>query len=215
VPDWFDERQREVRHELHQAEQTASANALERERLETELAGARDTLLRLDAATQPYGHRLRRTEQERDGARREYAAAHCRLGAVGFRARRETRRDLVAADNRLKWASHDLRQIQTEVGPDVERHGAAWQQVETVRDRLRHHDRGALFDQYRIDRVPHLAAQLEALDLWRCRAWGDSIDVQTLGEAVGTPLSTGGHCRALVQAVQGWSGQAGICLPSP
>ena len=84
-----------------------------------------------------------------------------------------------------------------------------------VRDRLRHHDRLALIDQYQLDRIPHLAAQVDALDTWRRWAWGDSIDVQPLGEAVDTLVSAGGHYRALAQAVQEWSGHAGIRLRQP
>ena len=215
VPDWFHELHREVRHELQMAEQTASANALERERLETDLADARGTLSRVDAATRPTRDRLVRAEQERDEARRDYAAAARHFDAVGFRGRRGARRDVVAADNKLKWATHDLEQVETEVCADVERYRAAWRRVETLGDRLRHHDRSALIDQYRIDRMPRLAAQLDALDTWRRWALGDSIDVMPLGGAVDTLRSAGGHCRALAQAVQEWSGNAGIHLPVP
>ena len=88
-----------------------------------------------------------------------------------------------------------------------------------LRDRLRQHDRCALIDQYRFDRIPHLAAQLEALDTWRRWAWGDSIDVQTLSGAVDTFLAAAGHqdgrYRTLGQAVQHWAIDAGMRLPAP
>jgi hypothetical protein len=174
---------------------------------------------RLLAATRPYRGRLVRAEPEQDQARRECAAAQCRLDAVGFRGRRAARRDLVAADNQLQWATHDLQQVQTEIGADVNCYRAAWQQVEMVRDRLRHHDRGALIDPYGLDRIPHLAAQLDALDIWRHWAWGDSVDVQKLGGAVDILLSRGSlqddRYRALSYAVQQWVIDAGLRLPVP
>ncbi len=81
-----------------------------------------------------------------------------------------------------------------------------------MRDQLRHHDRSALIDQYRLDRIPHLASQVVALDTWRRWAWGDSIDVKTLDDAVDTLMSAGGHYRALARVVQEWSENAGIRL---
>ena len=121
---------------------------------------------------------------------------------------------MIATDNHLKWATYDLHQMQTEVGPDVECYRAAWQRVEMVRDRLRHHDRTALIDHYRIDRIPHLAAQVDALDTWRRWACGDSINVQPLSEAVDTLLFAGDHCRASRELVQEWSGHSGYPSPS-
>ncbi len=145
---------------------------------------------------------------------RSLIASPRRFDAVGFRGRRVARREVVAADNKLKWATHDVDLVQTEICPDVERYAVASQQVETLRDRLRHRDRLALIDQYRDDRIPRLVAQLDALDTWRRWAWGDSIDVKPLSEAVDTLRSASGHCRALAQVVQEWSGLAGYPSPS-
>ncbi len=94
VPDWFDELHREVRHELDRAEQTASANALKRERLETELAGAHDTLSRLDDGhpAVPGPARSRRTGagRSRDGSTPPPSAASMPSGSADAEERDAT-----------------------------------------------------------------------------------------------------------------------------
>ena len=146
---------------------------------------------------------------------RSLIASPRRFDAVGFRGRRVARREVVAADNKLKWATHDVDLVQTEICPDVERYAVASQQVETFARGLRHRDRLALIDQYRDDRIPRLVAQLDALDTWRRWAWATA----STSSHSARPSTPSGPLAATVglsaQVVQEWSGLAGIRLVSP
>ena len=144
--------------------------------------------------------------------------AEHRLESCGIRGRRQARRDLDAAENRLTWANHTLEQVQASISPDVDRYHHAGQQVHDLRDALRSHDTAELLDRYTTnDRIPHLQERLDALDTWWRFANGDKIDVPRLAEIVdilGNVDGDHGHYRWLADAVEQHCHDAGIHLPT-
>jgi hypothetical protein len=219
IPEWFDQRRTETRRELADVEQRAAANAATRERLEAELHAAERDLHWLDLPTGRQRQDLAAARHQLDSASRDQQDAQRRLDRSGLRGRRDARRELTAAENRVTWANHTLEQVCASVSPDVDRYHQTTQRVRELREALGRHETHELLDRYiGVDRIPHLTEQLQALDSWWRFALGDRIDVNQLSEIVdllGTVDGDHGHYRWLAEAVEQYCHAAAIDLPSP
>jgi hypothetical protein len=219
IPDWFDPLRDQIRHELEEAGRRAAANAATRERLETQLEAARAVHDRLEKPTRSERERLAAAERDVDKAAQARDLAEHRLQGCGIRGRRQARRDLAAADNRLTWANHILEQAQVTSSRDVERYHHASHQVRDLREELRGHEASELFDRYSTtDRIPHLQERLDALDTWWRFAQGDKLDVPRLAEIadiLGNVNDHHGHYHWLTDTVEQHAIDAGIPLRTP
>ena len=172
------------------------------------------------ASTGPPGqqrHQLAASHHDLDDAKVEHRLAVHRLETSWIRGRRQARRDLAAAENRLTWANHTLEQLQQHTSPDVDRYHDARHQVHDLSDELRHQNTRELLDRYTTtDRIPHLQERLDALDTWWRFATGDSIDVNRLGQLVDVlrTVDGDGRLRWLADTVQQYCHDTGINLPT-
>jgi hypothetical protein len=218
IPDWFDQVRDETRQRLAEAEQRATANATERERLEADLDTVRRDVDRLDQATRRRREELLAAQDELDNARRAHEVAEHRLERSGLRGRRHAHRDVAATHNRLTWADHTLEQLQAQASPDVECYHQAHHEMRQLREAVRRQELSELFDRYGCDRIPQLQQRLDALDTWWRFATGDRIAVGRLGELVDILSNVAGdhgHYRRLADTVWQYCHDAGIKVSTP
>ena len=218
IPEWFDQLRDQTRTELEQAEHRAAANAAIRERLQTELEAARAVHDRLEEPTRWEHERLAAAERDVHEASQARELAEHRIQGCGIRGRRQARRELAAADNKLTWANHTLEQTQASITPDVNRYHRACHQVRDLGEALRSHETSELLDRYTTtDWIPHLRERLDALDTWWRFAKGDKLDVPLLAEILDTLGNVNdhrGHYRWLTDVVEQHAIDAGIQLPT-
>jgi hypothetical protein len=217
IPDWFEQLRDHTRDELADLQRRAADSAATRERLQADLDATRRDVYRLDQPTRRERDQLAAAHHARDDTEREHRLAVHRLETSGIRGRRQARRDLAAAENRLTWANHTLDQLHENSSPDVDRYHHARQQVHHLGDELRHHDTRELLDRATTtDRIRELGERLGALDMWWRFATGDSIDVDRLGQLVDVLGADAGDSRFrwLADTVEQYCHDAGIPLPS-
>jgi conjugative relaxase-like TrwC/TraI family protein len=219
IPDWFEALRDETRQNLDEAERRAADNTAKRELINAQLAAAHDEVYRLEEPTRPQREQLVAAERAVDDAGRKREVAEHRLDVSGLRGRRDTRRQLAAADNELMWAQDRLEQVQASIAPDVERYHQALQRVRELGESRRSHWTLEVFDRYTtLDRIPYLQERLDALDTWWRFAKGDKVDVSRLAEIVDTLGNVDGdhrHYRWLAEAVEQHCIDAGVHLPTP
>jgi hypothetical protein len=218
IPDWFDQLRDLTRVELAETEQRVNINAAEYERLQAELDAARRDVDRLDQLTRGQRDQMAAAHHDVDDAKVEHRLAVHRYETSGVRGRRQARRDLTAAENRLTWANYTLDQLQHQTSPDVDRYHQATRQLHDLGDALRSHDTRELLDRFTTsDRIPELHERLDALDTWWRFATGDSINVDGLGKLVDVLRAVDGDqgkCRWLADAVEQYCHDVGIHLSS-
>jgi conjugative relaxase-like TrwC/TraI family protein len=219
IPDWFESVRDQTRQDLDEAERRAADRTMERERINAELASAQRERDRLDQLTRGERERFAAAKRNLDAAGRKQQVAAHRLEVCGFRGRRDARRQLIAADNTLKWAEHRLEQVQASTTPDVEQYHQARSQLHELGEARRHHETREVFDRYTtIDRIAHLEQRLSALDTWWRFAKGDRVDVPRLAEIIDILHNVDGdhgHYRWLADTVEQHFLDAGVHLPNP
>jgi conjugative relaxase-like TrwC/TraI family protein len=218
IPDWFEQLRDQTRHELADLQERVTVRAATRQRLQADLDRAQRDVDRLDQPTRQQRHQLAAAHHDLDDAKVEHRLAVHRLETSGIRGRRQARRDLAAAKNRLIWATHTLDELHQQSSLDVDRYHEATRQLHDLGDALRSHDTRELLDRYTTsDRIPELRQRLDALDTWLRFANGDSINVDGLGKLVDvlrTVHGDQGKCRWLADAVEQYCHDVGIHLPS-
>jgi conjugative relaxase-like TrwC/TraI family protein len=219
IPEWFDQLRDHTRDELANLQERVAVSAATRARLQADLDAAQRDVDRLDKPTQRQRDQLAAARHDLDDARSGHRLAVHRYESSGIRGRRQARRDLAAAENRLTWANHTLDRLQQQTSPDIDHYHRARHQVHDLGDELRHQATRDLLDRYTTtDRIPLLQQRLDALDTWWRFTNGDTIDATRLGQLVdilhNVSGDQAGHCRWLADTVEQYCHTVDIHLPT-
>jgi conjugative relaxase-like TrwC/TraI family protein len=219
IPDWFEPLRAQLRRQLADAEHEAAATTAERQRIASELDAARHGRDRLDAPTRRERRQLAAAQHDRDDAHRDLTLARQRLQARGIRGRRGARREVAAAENRHRWATHTLEQLQAVTSRRVVRYWHAERQLRDLTEQRRNHDTRETLDRYTATgHIPHLRQQVEALDSWWRFAIGDTIQTNQLATLAYTLGSVNGAhadaCRRLADSVDDYARHVGVRPPA-
>jgi conjugative relaxase-like TrwC/TraI family protein len=219
IPVWFDQLRDDTRNELANLQERVADSAAERARIQVDLDAARLDVERLDRPTRQERDQLAAARHDLDDAERQHRLAVQRVDTSGIRGRRQARRDLAAAENRVTWANNTLDRLEAQASPYVDRYHQARNQLYDLGDELQHQYSRELLDRWTTtDRIPELHERLEALDTWWRFATGDTIDVDRLGPVVDAlHYVTGdnaGRCQWLADTVEQYCDHAGLHLPT-
>ena len=185
IPEWFPPLLAGARDDLEVAERRLAERAAQRDQRIADVGSAQSRLRVVEQRTQPARQELADASSQVAQAQRRRDDAGRRLNSSGLRGRRQARRGLAVAEDRLDQVTNQYEAVERRTAPAFGSHQAANDALRHAADAVHHSD---LIDQ--LDRSHHHATQahdrVAALETWQTWANGEPINLNDLAAAVQT-----------------------------